>query len=492
MASKTQIDDIDLGEHSQFEIQMAEEEVAPTNLIEPKMISEGIKDVVASIVNEFITNDADIELGESSSDVEHSQSEIQMVEEEEAPTTNIAASKKSGEIEEKNLVWDVVISIEKELNRNYAGIDYLEKLRPTETVTMCRVPEEMIGDHDNDRAYFKPKVISFGPYHSKNEALYPMQSLKLRYLKDLLRRDIYNNKVFNYTNAIKKHLVTEKAKYCEFAACGISDTEFLKLLVLDGCFMVEFLLKYAEHPIFTLPGIDVDLLRHDLVLIENQVPFSVLEVIYELTEYDHEILELKEKCSIFDLAVYYISGRENLKDIFHEIKEDGKTDHFLHLFYTIRLMQFKRSTYSNLTVVFLMAYSFVISPLIFVFLLINFLLIIMVRLLYYLIMGVEFLTVGFTKDHHPTEYRHSRKKLKNYPWVMTTIPTAKDANYAGIEFRSQKYFRPYNMLFAYGAIFNGMKEINDNFFTEFENMLFYEQIYSFKIMEKEIVWEKKL
>ncbi|KMZ71516.1 hypothetical protein ZOSMA_17G00710 [Zostera marina] len=433
MASKTQMDDIELREHSQPEIHIAEEEEAPTNLVTPKISGE-IKeeklvsnDVVASIVNELITNDADI--------------------------------------------------------------DCIEKLRPTETVTMCRVPEEIIGYDDNDRGYFNPKVISIGPYHSKNEVFYPMQNLKLRYLNDLLRRSTDNNRVEKYTKAIENQLVTEKAKYCEFAVCGISDAEFLKLLVLDGCFVVEFLLKYAERPIFTLPGIDVDLLRHDLVLIENQVPFSVLEIIHELTEYDY-ILELKEKCSIFDLAAYYISGRENLKDISHEIKEDGKMDHFLHLFYTILLMQYKRQSCSDLAMVFWVARVYVISPLMFVFLLIRFPLIIMVRLLYYLIMSVECLTFGFTKDHRPTEYRHYRNKLKNYPRVMTTIPTAKDANYAGMGFSSRNFLRPYNMFFACGEMINGMKEINDNFFTEFENMLFYEQIYGFKITEKEIVWEK--
>ncbi|KMZ76162.1 hypothetical protein ZOSMA_106G00680 [Zostera marina] len=127
-----------------------------------------------------------------------------------------------GDIEE-NLVSDVIALIEKELDINDAGIDYIEKLRPTETVTMCRIPDEIIGADDNyDRAYFKPKVISIGPYHSKNEALYPIQSLKLRYLNDLVQRSTdENNKVEKYTKEIQK-MVTEKAKYCEFAACRIN------------------------------------------------------------------------------------------------------------------------------------------------------------------------------------------------------------------------------------------------------------------------------
>ncbi|KMZ76165.1 hypothetical protein ZOSMA_106G00710 [Zostera marina] len=233
-------------EHSQSEIQMAEEEEALTYLVAPEVISGEIKEEKL-VSNELITNDADIELGEFSSDVQHSQSEIQMVEEKEA-ATNLVASKISGEIKEEKLVSnDVVASIVNELITNDADINYIEKLRSTETVTMCRVPEEIVGADDNDRAHFKPKVISIGPYHSKNEAFYPMQSLKLQYLNDLLRRSkTKNNKVEKYTKAIENQLVTEKAKYCEFAACGISDAEFLKLLVLDGCFIVEFLLKYAE------------------------------------------------------------------------------------------------------------------------------------------------------------------------------------------------------------------------------------------------------
>lgn len=221
-----------------------------------------------------------------------------------------------------------ISSMAGELTRDAKSVtNYVKKLRPTKSVTMCKVPVEL--NETKGSREFTPKIISIGPYHSKKKSLFPMQSLKLQYLSDLLGRS-ESNQVESYMEAIEEQLGHEKDKYHEFDACKISDAEFLKILVLDGCFIVEFLLKHAEGLTLALPGIDIDLLNNDLILIENQVPFSILQLIYQLTEYDFNDLGLKKKFSLFDLAIYYLDNRErNIGG--YEQKET--VDHLLHLLY---------------------------------------------------------------------------------------------------------------------------------------------------------------
>lgn len=115
------------------------------------------------------------------------------------------------------------------------------------------------------------------------------------------------------------------------------------MLVLDGCFNVGFLLKYVVGPTFVLPGINVDLRNHyDLVPIDNEVSFSVLEVIHDLTKYDNGKLKQEERRNLFDLAVYYLEKRKKNIGTYNEVKENEKIDHLLHLLYIVWLAHFKR------------------------------------------------------------------------------------------------------------------------------------------------------
>jgi hypothetical protein len=62
------------------------------------------------------------------------------------------------------------------------------------------------------------------------------------------------------------------------------DDRFLKMMVLDGCFLIELFLKAADkHKLLelnTMAGA-VPYIYGDLLLLENQIPFFVLEKLFQ-------------------------------------------------------------------------------------------------------------------------------------------------------------------------------------------------------------------
>ncbi|EXC31340.1 hypothetical protein L484_017620 [Morus notabilis] len=59
--------------------------------------------------------------------------------------------------------------------------------------------------------------------------------------------------------------------------------KFVEVLVLDadGCFIISRIFR-KEDPIFRLSGM-VPLVHHDLILLENQIPRMVLDILFNLT-----------------------------------------------------------------------------------------------------------------------------------------------------------------------------------------------------------------
>ncbi|GER54859.1 hypothetical protein STAS_32492 [Striga asiatica] len=141
----------------------------------------------------------------------------------------------------------------------------------------------------NDKAY-EPKIIAIGPYHHGKDSLQMMEEHKLRYLELLLRRKKQN--VERYISAVAK--LEKRARNCYAQDIGLTQTDFIKMLVLDGCFIIELIRKCnrkdsscKNDPIFKMDWIMNSLLR-DLILFENQIPFFVLCELFDLIEHPNQ------------------------------------------------------------------------------------------------------------------------------------------------------------------------------------------------------------
>ena len=88
------------------------------------------------------------------------------------------------------------------------------------------------------------------------------------------------------TNSVME--LEKEARECYAGPIDYSPDEFVKILVIDGCFIIELLRKSADvelreenDPIFSMACM-LQFLFHDLILLENQVPWMVLEHLFNV------------------------------------------------------------------------------------------------------------------------------------------------------------------------------------------------------------------
>lgn len=164
----------------------------------------------------------------------------------------------------------------------------LKKSAGREKCCIFRIPERL---ESNNHMAYEPRVVSFGPYHHGKPHLQMIQEHKHRFLgffmseakkkgvdaKDLIEavsklvediRDSYSESLYNDDDLLGRK-------------------KLIEMMVLDGCFILMLFLAVAgrvryyeieNDPIFVIPWI-LPAIRSDLLLLENQVPFFLLQTI---------------------------------------------------------------------------------------------------------------------------------------------------------------------------------------------------------------------
>ncbi|XVF13934.1 hypothetical protein REPUB_Repub09cG0012600 [Reevesia pubescens] len=144
-----------------------------------------------------------------------------------------------------------------------------------------------------------PNAFSIGPFHHGKPKLTETEKIKSKYLRGLISRS--HSTEARLRQCIDVIMEVEgEARECYAGTIGFSSDEFVKILVLDACFIVELFRKDAElvpkdedDPVFTMSCI-LQYLFHDLILLENQIPWLVLERIFSLTASPSESKSLVE------------------------------------------------------------------------------------------------------------------------------------------------------------------------------------------------------
>ncbi|XP_058092541.1 UPF0481 protein At3g47200-like [Magnolia sinica] len=172
--------------------------------------------------------------------------------------------------------------------RTTAGNFYMPSVNTSVSLqTIYRVPDRIQQANEGAFKAYGPQVVTIGPYYHHEE----FERHKERYQKSILFRN-RNHVLEDYHTAI----VENEARSCYSGYVHPKGNEFVKMMVLDGCFIVELFLREKEKkenkekkpeneqseedPIFSTIWM-LPLIRYDMLLLENQIPFSVLKVIYE-------------------------------------------------------------------------------------------------------------------------------------------------------------------------------------------------------------------
>ncbi|KAJ4782652.1 hypothetical protein LUZ62_066909 [Rhynchospora pubera] len=147
-----------------------------------------------------------------------------------------------------------------------------------EKFTIFRVPEHI---RYKNKQLYEPRMVSIGPYYHGKDAFQAMEKHKWRYLRDYLSRNTRNS-IENCINELRG--LESRACRCYFQDVKLQSDEFLKMMLLDGCFIIEFLIKwYSQIPdaIFDV-GWVLPIIRNDLLLLENQIPFFIIQKLFSL------------------------------------------------------------------------------------------------------------------------------------------------------------------------------------------------------------------
>nr|GMD90443.1 UPF0481 protein At3g47200-like [Ipomoea batatas] len=141
-------------------------------------------------------------------------------------------------------------------------------------------------------ADYEPMLISIGPYfHRKMQRYLPkMKNLKGRYLQSFLKRAEGRGLTKENISNKLKGLESRAKSYYGDPIMGMGGNEFVEMLILDGCFVVEFVVRSKSTttgcssdppPIHVPDWMRVQIVR-DMLLMENQLPFFVLNELYQL------------------------------------------------------------------------------------------------------------------------------------------------------------------------------------------------------------------
>lgn len=215
---------------------------------------------------------------------------------------------------------DWIIKIKNELN---SMEDTTTEAAHWKKRSIYRVPASVI---DLNKTAYKPQTVSLGPYHHGEENLKAMEEHKHRALLHFLKRS--GKPIELYVDALAEVADNLKDAYDQLATkWQLQTEEFLELMILDGCFILEIVRNATQiwndyDPIFSNHGklYIVPYLKRDMLMLENQLPLLVLE---KLVAVEKENSKGEEKI-VNKLIVDFFSQKP--------VRNTGKCLHILDIY----------------------------------------------------------------------------------------------------------------------------------------------------------------
>lgn len=135
---------------------------------------------------------------------------------------------------------------------------------------------------------YEPNIVSIGTFHRGNKKFQLFEDVKRWYLYCLLD----SSKDVSLESLIKVIMELAKSAHDCYAVDplvgDLDQKDFVEMMILDGCFLLELFRKAIycdlneDDPVFNMSCMQQHL-YHDLLLLENQLPWSVLECLDNLT-----------------------------------------------------------------------------------------------------------------------------------------------------------------------------------------------------------------
>lgn len=137
-----------------------------------------------------------------------------------------------------------------------------------------KVPRLLRQIQSNQKCY-DPSLVSIGPYHHGKPELRDMEKLKVTFTSKLV--DDSGICIEDFYCKVAEVAIDARRCYAEDSTDEFDDEKFTQIMFLDGCFILQFIFCLLRRPEdLKMPGHQVVLVKRDLLLLENQLPFQVI------------------------------------------------------------------------------------------------------------------------------------------------------------------------------------------------------------------------
>ncbi|XP_073261503.1 UPF0481 protein At3g47200-like [Populus alba] len=192
-----------------------------------------------------------------------------------------------------------------------------------------KVPSTIRQIKQNEQCY-DPSLVSIGPYHHGKDELKEMEKLKVTFARQFVEETVndvnqerYKEKYQEMYRRVEQMASRVRKYYIEDASSQLKNEEFAQMMFFDGCFILQFLFCLLKQPEkLKMSSHDVVLVARDLFLLENQLPFEVLNELTRL-RFGGENIELFEAffTHIRSMPTQRESCREKTKKILLTISD---------------------------------------------------------------------------------------------------------------------------------------------------------------------------
>ncbi|GLT31398.1 hypothetical protein SLA2020_061390 [Shorea laevis] len=142
-------------------------------------------------------------------------------------------------------------------------------------------------DEKKTDRYFKPIFVSFGPlHHVENSTQDSILEEAEKFKQQLATTFIHysGSRKDDFYKKVKKEIKSLRECYDPMDVAGWGDEELAWMFLVDGCALLQFIFLVVENKWGEFGGKNDQLLFviNDVFLLENQLPFQLLEILIDL------------------------------------------------------------------------------------------------------------------------------------------------------------------------------------------------------------------
>ncbi|KAJ9695439.1 hypothetical protein PVL29_010754 [Vitis rotundifolia] len=156
-----------------------------------------------------------------------------------------------------------------------------------------KVPQMLRRTQDFEK-FYEPRVISFGPYHHGKPHLHQGEMLKPLFAQSFLA--VSEQDIYKLYDEIDSNIGLVRMCYDKDQTNNYNSEELVRMMLLDGCSLLYFIYCVVNGDEGRLRGLNVKshfiaFAQLDLFLLENQLPFEILKLLFQGARFEAATME---------------------------------------------------------------------------------------------------------------------------------------------------------------------------------------------------------